>query len=344
MLDANMNRAREALRTLEDIARFALSDDALVRRCKAARHDLVSAVEQAGVDPLALLASRDTPGDVGTGVLGPREAARASLADVAASAAGRLSEALRVVEECLKTFPGDAWSRVESTRYAAYDLDRAIRLALGAGDCPQWRLCVLITAELCPDADWKAVAAAALDAGADCLQLREKGLPDAVLLDRARELVAIARGRAAVIINDRVDIALAAGADGVHLGQDDLPVSAARALAGERLWIGVSTHDEAEARRALADGADYCGVGAMFPSGTKVRAVSGPDYLRCFLALAAESRPLPHLAIGGITPGTLPALVSVGCRGVAVSSVVCGSADPAATCRTLLDILGRAGR
>lgn len=354
MLDANANRAREALRTLEDIARFALGDEALCARLKHARHELAAALVHAGVDPLALLASRDTPGDVGTQVQGAGEGARASLAEVAAAAGGRLTEALRVIEECLKIGAGgrgggggdkrggggkDAWARVEGVRYRAYDIDRALRLALGTGRCPQWRLCVLITGELCPGGDWRRVARAAIEGGADCLQLREKSMADAGLLARARELVALAgagTARVSVIVNDRADIALLAGADGVHLGQDDLPVGAVRELAGSRLLVGVSTHDEAEARKAIADGADYCGVGAMFPTPTKARGVSGPEYLVRFLGIAADARPVAHLAIGGVTPENVSQLSALGCRGVAVSGAVCGAPDPAEACRRIL--------
>lgn len=340
MLDANANRAREALRTLEDIARFALDHDRLSARLKHARHELAGALADAGIDPLALLASRDTPGDVGTTHQGARESNRISLSEIAGAAAGRLTEALRVIEECLKAAtPPQPWPRIESLRYEVYDVERALRLALGTGRCPQWRLCVLVTAALCRDGDWRSVVRGALAGGADCIQLREKSLDDAGLLARAKELVALARERetpAAVIINDRADIALLAAADGVHLGQGDLPVAAVRELAGSRLLVGVSTHNPDEARRAIADGADYCGVGAMFPTPTKTRDTSGPAYLTEFLKIVAHTRDVPHLAIGGITPQNVAQLARAGCRGVAVSAAVCGAADPALACRQIL--------
>jgi thiamine-phosphate pyrophosphorylase len=341
MIDANANRAREALRTLEDIARFALNDHGLCARLKDARHELAAALEDAGIDALGLLASRDTPGDAGTAVEGAREGTRASLAEIAGAGAGRLSEALRVIEECLKVGghrPG-AWMRVEAVRYAVYELDRTLRLALGTGRCPQWRLCVLVSESLCPGRDWRRLLLAVIEGGADCLQLREPGMGDGALLQRAREFVAAAHAaasRPAVIINNRPDVALLAGADGVHLGQGDLPVAAVRELAGSRLLVGVSTHDEAEARRAIADGADYCGVGAMFMTSTKPREASGPDYLRRFLEIAGAGRAVPHLAIGGITPDNVGTLVRAGCRGVAVSAGVCSASDPARACREIL--------
>jgi len=138
----------------------------------------------------------------------------------------------------------------------------------------------------------------------------------------------------AVIVNDRLDVALAAGADGVHLGTDDLPVRAARRIAGSGLRIGASTHSLAEARAAVDAGADHCGVGAMYASGLKPGlAPSGEAYLREFVA---EFPQIPHLAIGGIAPGRVTALVRAGCRGVAVSSAICGAGDPAAVARAMV--------
>ncbi len=350
LLDANANRAREGLRVLEDIARLGLGNRPLCARVKALRHDLKAALDAAGVDGLALLAHRDTAGDVGTDVTGSTEGKRAGLRDIAAAAGKRVAEALRVIEEVVKIAsvaevggPTNAparpraWEVVEAIRYRAYDVERDLLLAMGTGRSVQWRLCVLLTESLCLK-PWEEVAAAALEGGADCLQLREKSLSDGELLKRAKWLVELAKGRAAVIVNDRPDIALLAGADGVHLGQDDLPVASVRALAGERLLVGVSTHDLGEARAAAHAGADYCGVGAMFATATKLRETSGVDYLRTYLADDQLAR-RPHLAIGGITPENIGQLMAAGCRGVAVSGVVCGREQPAEVCKTLLEAM-----
>jgi thiamine-phosphate pyrophosphorylase len=155
-----------------------------------------------------------------------------------------------------------------------------------------------------------------------------------------------------VVVNDRLDVALACGADGVHLGQDDLSVrdarrviaasmekGGARVALGARgaLLVGASTHSLDEARAAVEAGADVCGVGAMFATGTKPSvAPSGLPYLRAYLA--AHGR-VPHLAIGGITPANVRELAAAGCRGVAVSGTVCGADDPAAVVRALRSAL-----
>ena len=184
--------------------------------------------------------------------------------------------------------------------------------------------------------------ARALDAGpVAAFQFRVKDVDQHEATRLGEPLRAICAERdVAFIVNDSIALAKRLGADGVHLGQEDASVASVRELAGDRLLVGVSTHDLAEARRALHEGADYVGVGAMFPTATKVRGTSGPEYLGAFLETTRETRPLPHLAIGGITPGNVSDLVAVGCRGVAVSGVVCASDDPAGVCRKLLESMG----
>jgi thiamine-phosphate pyrophosphorylase len=323
---------------MEDLARFVLDDDRLSAELKGLRHDLRAALtEVPGVDVGLLLASRDTERDVGTLHTHPGECRREGLRDLALAASGRLCEALRCIEEASKALGGNA-AAFEALRYRAYPLEQSLALALGTGTCPQWRLCILITESLCR-LPWLQVARAAIAGGADCLQMREKALPDRDLLSRAAQLVDTARShprKAAVIVNDRADIALAAGADGVHLGQEDLPVGEARRIAGDRLWLGVSTATLEDARAAARAGADYCGVGPMFATTTKHKPVlGGPGSLRAYLEDSVASR-LPHLAIGGITPHNVHELVRAGCRGVAVSSAVCGAEDPEAICRALV--------
>jgi len=360
ILDANANRAREAMRVMEEAARFALDDAELSERLKALRHDLAAALGAMATDlPLA----RDTPGDVGTHLSTEGEGRRADLAAVAVAAGKRLSEALRSLEEYGKLVDPAFARRLEALRYRGYAIETDLHARLARPDPRRWRLCVLITESLCTHHPWSEVAAACLDAGADCLQFREKQLDDAELLHRTERLVEMAAryrrtesgagdpptdhphrdrhaprspDRPAIIVNDRPDIARLAGADGVHLGQNDLPIDRVRRLFGHRLLIGSSTHDLDEAAHAVDAGCDYCGVGAMFTTATKDREPSGPAYLTRFV----ERYPtMPHLAIGGVTPETVDAVVEAGGRAVAVSACVCSAADPAGVVRKLLDRL-----
>lgn len=338
LIDANGNRAREGLRVVEDVARFVLHDAGVCAELKAVRHGLRGVIDRLPVDRGALLAWRDTAGDVGTGIATDAEHSRAGLPAVVAAASGRLTEALRAIEEAVKAIGAEGpalAAEVEAMRYRSYDACAAVERALGTGRAQQWRLCVLLTEALCVHHPWERVAEMAIEGGADCVQLREKGLETGELVARARRLVEIARPRgAAVIVNDRADVALAAGADGVHVGQADMPVRDVRRLAGHRLLVGVSTGNLEQARAAAREGADYCGVGPMFASTTKPKAVAGAGYLRAYLGDAACAR-VPHLVIGGITSGNAAELVAAGCAGVAVSSVVCGAGEPGAVCREI---------
>jgi thiamine-phosphate pyrophosphorylase len=140
-------------------------------------------------------------------------------------------------------------------------------------------------------------------------------------------------------MNDRVDLALAVGADGVHLGQEDLPPRLARPLLRAGMILGVSTHSIEQARRAQADGADYVAVGAMFATRTKPDfELVGPALVR---AVRGEIR-VPLVGIGGISADNVAEVIRAGADGVAVISAVCAAADPAAASRRFLDAIRRA--
>ena len=179
-----------------------------------------------------------------------------------------------------------------------------------------------------------AQVAAAIDGGAGIVQLREKHLDHDAFLEEAKRFVALCREKGAVsIINDDVDIALAAGADGVHVGQEDLAAGRARQVLGPDKLIGVSAHNVPEALAAQAAGADYLGVGAAFSTGTKADAKPiTRDTIRAITA-AVE---IPAVAIGGITRENLPELTGCGLQGVAVVSALFGQPDVKAAAQELL--------
>lgn len=180
---------------------------------------------------------------------------------------------------------------------------------------------------------------AVLQGGASMVQLRAKGCPPAQLLPTAQALAALChRYGVPLIVNDDPLLALRAGADGVHLGQGDLPCSQARALLGPGRIIGVSAHDPAEAEAALRAGADYLGAGAVFATATKPDATPlDHGLLRQICAVG-----LPVVAIGGIGAENLPQLAGTGVCGVAVVGALFGAADPAAAARQLRALADRA--
>jgi len=338
ILDANFNRAREALRVVEDYARFVLNDDGICGALKQLRHDLTAAT--AGVVGEAIL-HRDTPGDVGTATKTAEEQSREDLNHVVTAAGKRLGEALRTIEEYLKTLDSTRAAQVESIRYRFYELERQIAVTLRKPAFASVRLYVLITESLC-SRPWLDVAESAIRGGADCLQLREKDLPSGELLSRARQLVSLCtRHHALSIINDRPDIALLSGADGVHVGQDDLPAPEVRKLIGAQEILGVSAHNLDQAKRAHLAGADYLGVGPFFRSSTKTRDfIAGPDYGR----QVAQQIPLPAVAIAGITEQNVDEVTATGVQAIAVTAAVCSAADPQEAARRLKEKLMNAAR
>ena len=340
IIDANANRAREALRTLEDCVRFALDDAGLSAELKEIRHDFQAAIEST-FDAGLLLAWRDTEGDVGTTITTEGESNRTGMRGVVLAAGSRLSESLRSIEEQAKAL-GVEPGAFERLRYRSYETAKRVALAFGSWGSPQWTLCVVLTGSLCEHHSWQRVAQLAIEGGADCIQLREKDLDDAELLARARRLREITcggPGGAALVINDRPDIAVLCGADGVHLGQNDMSVADARKVVGFDLLVGVSTSNMEQARRAVRDGADYCGCGPMFASGTKPKdTLAGPEYLAEYLVDPVTAA-RPHLAISGIGPNNMSDLLAVGCRGVAISGAVCGAESPGQACSSIVDAM-----
>jgi thiamine-phosphate pyrophosphorylase len=321
LLDANANRAREALRVIEDYARFVLNDPELCGELKHLRHDFAAAT---GSFTTEAILHRDTPGDVGTEIKTAAELKRENVRDVVTAAGKRLGEALRATEEYLKTVsPADA-AKIESLRYRFYEIERRLALTLrpAACDFASVRLYVLITESSCK-IPWLTAAEQAIAGGADCLQLREKNLDGAEFLRRAKEFVQLCRRSKVIsIINDRPDIALLADADGVHVGQDDLPAADVRRLIGMNKIVGVSTHRIEQAKRAVLDGADYVGVGPIYRSPTKPRDfLPGLDYAR---QIVDANLPIPAVAIAGITLENVDEVLAAGIRAVAVTAAVIG--------------------
>ena len=196
------------------------------------------------------------------------------------------------------------------------------------------RLCLLATRSLSRLPLRRAVAAACRG-GAGVVQVREKEAPDAVVLALVRELLPLVRAAGALLlVNDRVEVAMEAGADGVHLGPDDMSPAEARRRIGPERVLGVTTHDLAQARRAAAEGADYIGIGPVFPTGTKevaVRAIGPEAAGRVATAIA-----IPAFAIGGIGPSNAARVAAAGCARVAVCASILRSRDPEAAAREIL--------
>jgi len=324
ILDANFNRAREALRVAEDCGRFALNDPAITAMAKSLRSDLTEILQVMPVEEF--LTSRDTPGDIGTEITSPTETRRSDLADVVTAGCKRLTEALRTIEEYGKFVGPDQVLKIERMRYNGYTLEKRIMGRLLVGRRFQdARLYVLVSSRLC-SGSLRETARAAIAGGADVVQLREKGIPDDQRLALAAELRELTDETGRIfLINDRPDIAAIVGADGVHLGQNDLPIAEARRLLRPGAIIGRSTHSLAQARAAVNEGADYVSVGPVFETDTKS---AGPAVGIELVKEVAEAVSLPIAAIGGISADNAAAVREAGASCVAVCSAVGLARDP----------------
>ncbi|HHV61240.1 MAG TPA: thiamine phosphate synthase [Firmicutes bacterium] len=211
---------------------------------------------------------------------------------------------------------------------------------MGGLDRGIWDLYVVTDRKLACGRSHEEVAAAALAGGSRVIQLRDKEMTTRELIDtglRLKEIVHEAGG--ILIINDRVDVALAVDADGVHLGQDDMPAALARRMLGREKIIGVSVSSEGEALAAELDGADYLGASAIFATPTKTDAAPiGLDGLRKI----CDSVRIPVVAIGGINKGNIEQVIKAGAAGIAVVSAVVSAPDIGAAARELLQEVRRA--
>jgi thiamine-phosphate pyrophosphorylase len=326
IVDASANRATEGLRTLEEYARFALDDRFLTETTKTIRHELHGAL--AAIPMAERLKARSVASDCGTEIVGEQEMQRADLLDVVAAAASRTQQAMRCLEEYLKPVSAAAAGSVESLRYRTYSLAAALLLLKQKCErLAQARLYLLIEADQDAERFVERVERF-FAAGVDIIQLRDKGADDVMLYKLSRRAAAIARAQGKLfIVNDRADIAAASGAQGVHVGQDELPVEAVRRIVGTNAIIGVSTHSVGQVGAAVNDGADYVGCGPTFPSQTKgFKHYPGTAFLQ---AVRGETG-LPAYAIGGIDVSNLDAVLATGIHGVAVSHAIVGADDPLA--------------
>lgn len=329
ILDANLDRAREGLRIIEEWCRFGLNSTQFTQECKQLRQELAS------WHTPDIRSARDTPGDPGTELTHPQEEQRSSIEQVLQVNFCRTEEALRVLEEYGKLYSPEMGSACKQMRYRVYTLESQL-----LGHQRQQKLLrsflYLITN---PSEKLFSVVEAALQGGVTLVQYRDKTADDQVRFSNAQKLCQICHQYEALfIVNDRIDIALAVNADGVHLGQQDLPIAAARSLLGSQRLIGSSTTNAEEMQRAIQDGADYIGVGPVYATPTKAgKAPAGLDYIR----YAAKHAPMPWFAIGGIDPNNLHEVTAAGAERASVVRAIMDAEQPTLTAQYLLSQLTR---
>ena len=308
---------------------MVLNDQHLSLRLKQMRHDLVSGTES--LDREKRIASRDSIGDVGRDNQTQSEYQRPNESGVVQANMSRVAQSLRTIEEFSKTIEPSVAQSVEQLRYEIYTLEKAILTTMmSAQNLANHRLYVLLDGRGSPE-ELESFASGLVRSGVDILQLRDKSLSDRELILAGRALAAATRGTDAKwIMNDRCDLAIAADADGVHLGQEDMRVADARRVVGPSRMIGVSTHSIEQARQAVLDGANYIGVGPVFASSTKqFKTHVGLELVK---SVAEEVR-LPAFAIGGIDLQNVRDVVDAGMRRVAVSAALVNADQPGAVAK-----------
>ena len=333
LVDANLNRISEGLRLLEDVARFILNDPRISAELKSLRHEL------AAKDPSlqkALLQARDSAGDVAA--FAEEAAHRQDLQALIIANAKRVEESLRVVEELAK-LPEVTLdpSRSKKARFDLYQIEKKMVAKLLRQDKRISGLYVIIDPEALGVRDEVEVCRQAIQGGAKAIQLRDKKRGRREILARARELKEVcAQFNVLFIVNDYLDIAIASGADGLHLGQGDLPTSTARQLLPIDRILGCSTTTVEEAVAAEADGADYMAVGSIYPTTSKAGAiVVGLERLRQIRAAIS----IPVVAIGGINEKNAADVVRAGADSLAVISAVLGAKDVTEAARRLAKMM-----
>jgi thiamine-phosphate pyrophosphorylase len=336
VIDANGNRAAEGLRVVEDYLRFSCQDTFLSKICKVLRHDLSQIMREFPLDKL--LRSRSTLTDVGTTLGTDTEYERCTVLEIALANLHRAMEAMRTLEEYSKHVSSSIPHAFEALRYRLYTLEKSLVAAADARHLFQ-DATIYVLADLTYGSDdgFAKRIDQLVHADVDVIQLRDKQATDRELITAARRLRGCTRGTPTkMIVNDRPDIAALVGADGVHVGQQEMTIADARCIVGTELAIGVSTHSIEQARTAVLEGADYLGVGPVFSSKTKsFGTLAGLGLVREI----AEDITLPSFAIGGIDLHNVAEVLAQGIRRVAVGASVWHADQPMQVVRQLREAI-----
>lgn len=332
ILDANLNRATEAARILEEIARFLLEDKDLAEKLKNIRHRINSVQESSYND---YLEARDTENDVGVDIKNTDK--RIDVENIFKANIKRLQQALRTLAE-YSVENKEHTALFEKLRYTSYTLEKIMweKLAANKSTIEDKKLYLVTNSDKFSSEDeFLNAVASALQGGVDILQLREKNMPAKKILELGRKVKQLCSEYGTTfIINDRVDIAAILEADGVHLGQDDLDIKSAREILGDKCIVGISTHAPEQALKAVQDGADYIGVGPVFATPTKEgRIPVGLDYVKW----ASENIDLPAFAIGGIDEVNVEEVINAGAKRIAVVRAIINAKSPQKAAEDFLD-------
>jgi thiamine-phosphate pyrophosphorylase len=337
IIDANINRTGEGLRVLEEFARLSLDNESLTQQLKDLRHKVLHTGTELQKQ---LLSARDAAQDVGSAMDVPGEKDFKDAPEIVIANARRVQESLRVLEELAKT-PGTGLNseNYREGRFQLYTIEKELLGRLTRQDIVKQitGLYVIIDTDWLKERKPENLALQAIKGGAKTIQLRCKTGTKRDFLSAALSLKNIClKNGIPFIINDSLEIALACDADGLHIGQEDLPCKVARKLVPIDMVLGVSAHTLEEAKNAQKEGADYLGVGAVFATKTKDSTAIGLQKLKSI----KEAVNLPIVAIGGIEKRNIKSVIDAGSAAAAVISAVLGAEDVEQASRELVRIIG----
>ncbi len=318
IIDANINRAREGLRVIEESFRFIFEKKETADRLRSLRHEISRIPQVLGISPIKLLSSRESQRDIG----GKRkEKKRKDLQEIIASNFSRVEESIRVLEEYSRLLNPKSTGKIKKIRFDLYALQKEIQLSLYRKNLASKLGLYIITDKKIAGKPNEKIVKEALKGGSDVIQLRDKNLSYKKLLGEAKKIRAIIpKNKAVFIVNDNVDIALFSDADGVHLGKDDLPVKEARKILGEDKIIGMSCDNVKEAIKAEKEGADYISLGPIFPTTTK-KDIPSPLGVKV-IRKTKKKISIPIVAIGGINEKNIREVLKAGADSIAIISAV----------------------
>ncbi|MCK4904806.1 thiamine phosphate synthase [bacterium] len=317
VIDANINRAREGIRVIEDELRFIFEKKELSERLRSLRHEISRVPLLLNMSSIKLLASRQSQADIGKN---RKEKKRNNIQEIIASNFSRVEESIRVLEEYSKLINLKVTDKIKKIRFDLYNIQKKIQLSIYRKELTSKLGLYIITDEKIAGKSNAKIVIEAVKGGADTIQLRDKTCSDKKLYTEAKKIRNLIPQRILFIVNDRVDIALAVEADGVHLGKDDLSITEAREIIGEDKIIGISCDSVKEAIKAEKDGADYVALGPVFPTTTK-KDIPFPLGIKIIKEVKKKIS-IPIIAIGGINEKNIGEVLKSGADSVAVISAV----------------------
>ena len=323
ILDANVNRAAEGIRVVEDICRFNYENEKLTKKLRDMRHKIRKNLKD--IDS-HLLRHRDSAHDIGKKITKQSKIdKKEGLSQIIAANFKRALEAIRVIEEISKTTDNmyGIGKEYEALRYELYYLEKEVLLLTSKKSLPQG--IYGITFEKFSNGRSNIeVVDEMIKAGIKIIQYREKDKNFQKMYEEAKTLRKMTKEAGVLfIINDHVELAMMVDADGVHIGDDDWPLKEVRKLLGDDKIIGLSTHSKKQALRAVELGADYIGVGPIYDTLTKDYATVGIKYLE----FVAQNIPIPFVAIGGIKEHNIQEVIKAGAKSIALVTEITQAID-----------------